>query len=130
MLDDFIEEEKWEEALQHSQDKGGEDDENIVLIGMTKGKSKKGSSGWTTSKKDMSKVKWFSCHNIGHYTSQCPNKNKGKKDAQVVASIEDDFVVRFEKELSLMSCLLGSGSAMYEDIGDFIKDSGSYTTWQ
>ena len=57
-------------------------------------------------KKDMSKVKCFACHKIGHYASQCPNKKKGKKDAEVSTLAKvDDFAEKFEKEFSLMTCL-------------------------
>jgi len=42
-----------EEAFQGSQFKGDEDEENVDLL--------------EKKCKDMSKVKWFSCHNIFHY---------------------------------------------------------------
>jgi hypothetical protein len=41
--------------------------------------SKKGNSDGGSSqpgKKDLSKIKCFSCHKNGHYASQCPKKNK------------------------------------------------------
>lgn len=75
----------------------------MALVEKGKNKSKKCSSGGATEK-GMSKVKCFACHKIGHYACQCPNKKKGKKDAQVATFIEvDDFAERFEKEFSPMS---------------------------
>jgi hypothetical protein len=73
-------------------------------------------------KKDMSKVKCFTCHKTSHYTSQCPNKKK-KRDPEVSSSIE---VVEFtEKEFSLMTGLSGSGSAEFGDIGLWFVESGA-----
>jgi hypothetical protein len=55
LWDDFSQEETQEEALQGSQAKGDEDEENVALH------AKKG--------RDMSKVKCFACHKTGHYAS-------------------------------------------------------------
>jgi hypothetical protein len=75
----------------------------------------------------MSKVKCFACHKTDHYASQCPNKKKSK-ETQVAASASneiDNFAEKLEKEFSLVSCLSGSGSAKFRDIGAWIVDSGS-----
>jgi hypothetical protein len=109
LWDDFTQEETREEALQGNQAKGDEDEENVVLH------AKKGSGDG----KDISKVKLFACHKIGHYASQCPNK----KQVQVASttSIEiDDFAEKFEKEFSLVSFLLSNSFKGYEDIGAWI----------
>jgi hypothetical protein len=54
-------------------------------------------------KKDMRKVKYFSCHKTGHYVSQCSNKKKKKSKPEVSASTEvAEFTERYEKEISLM----------------------------
>ena len=70
----------------------------------------------------MSKIKYFSCHKNGHYASQCPKK-KGKGKTQITTSTEtqlDEFVVKFEKDCSLVSCLstnTTAGSAWFLDSG-------------
>jgi hypothetical protein len=79
-------------------------------------------------KKDMRKMKCFSCHNTGHYASQYPNKKKSKKETRVAtsASIEiNDFAEKFENEFSLLFFLSCSDSAVFGDIGTWIVDSGS-----
>jgi hypothetical protein len=74
----------------------------------------------------LSKVKCFGCHKTGHYASQCPKKKKGKeKTQQVVESAEtqmDEFVAKFGKDFSLISCLSTSTitrNAWYLDSGAF-----------
>ena len=58
-----------------------EDEEDVALI--TKGKKKKkkgprkgGAKQQDGQKKDLSTVKCFACHKMGHYAEQCPNKKK------------------------------------------------------
>jgi hypothetical protein len=59
----------------------------------------------------------------GNYASKCPEKNKRKGKTQTTTSMEiqiDDFATKFEKELSLVSCLstsTNSKSAWYLDNG-------------
>jgi hypothetical protein len=66
-------------------EQAGGSEENLALVSKTrkgKGKSssKKGNSDGGSSqpgkKKDLSKIKCFSCHKNGHYASQCPEKKK------------------------------------------------------
>jgi hypothetical protein len=75
-------------------------------------------------KKDLSKIKCFTCHKSGHYASQCPEKKKGQgKSQQVATSTEtqlDEFAAKFEKEFTLVSCLSTNTvtrSAWYLDNG-------------
>lgn len=104
-------------GVQSKQKQGG-GDENLALVSKTikgKGKvpSKKGNSEGEGSqpgkKKDLSKIKCFVCHKMGHYTSKCPEKNKGKGKAQQVAASTEthlsDLVAMFENDFSLVSCL-------------------------
>jgi hypothetical protein len=60
-------------------------EENLALVSKTrkskgKGSSKNGNSDGGSShpgyKKDLSKIKCFSCHKNGHYVSRCPKKKK------------------------------------------------------
>jgi hypothetical protein len=117
LWDDFT----WEEIREGSQSrdqeraKCGANEKDIALVGKSKNK-----------KKDMSKVKYFACHKIGHYASQCPNKKKKKQEPEVSASVEVvEFTEKFEKELSLMICNLGSGCPVFEDIEAWFVDSGA-----
>lgn len=57
----------------------------------------------------MRKVKCFSCHKFSHYVKQCPNKKKGiGKTTETTCSQMDELANKFEKELSLVSCLYGT----------------------
>jgi hypothetical protein len=83
LWDDYIQEETRMESKASKEDGG----ENLALFDQSnKGKVKrpnkgKGKSDESTSqlvKKDLSKIKCFSCHKYGHYASQCPDKKKGR----------------------------------------------------
>jgi hypothetical protein len=103
LWDDFTQDEIREGSQERAMD--GADDENVVLVGKSNEK-----------KKDMSKVRCFTCHKTGHYVSQCPNK-KEKSEPEVSASTEiAEFVERHEREFSLMIGPLGSGCLVFEDI--------------
>jgi hypothetical protein len=91
-----------------------EDDKKIGL--MSKGNEKK---------KDMRKVKCFSCHKTGHYVSQCLNKKKKKTKPLVESIVVVDFTEKFEKEFSLMAGPIGSGYLVFEDIELWFVDSGA-----
>ena len=60
----------------------------------------------------MSIVKCFVCHTFGHYAPQCLEWKKGKsKTQQAATSVEaqvKEFVERFEKDFSLISCISGT----------------------
>jgi hypothetical protein len=77
-------EQTWEESKRN---KHGSSDEKLALVskkrkGKGKGSNNKGNNDGGTSqlgkKKDLSKIKCFSCHKNGHYASQCLEKNKGR----------------------------------------------------
>jgi hypothetical protein len=77
-----------------------------------KGKSKKNSVEGTSSRQgnkkkfDTNKVKCFAWHQLGNFSSQCPNRKKGKPKKQMVATTDmDAFAARFEDEFSLLACL-------------------------
>ena len=61
-----------------------EDEENFTLDTKSrKGKEKKNRSQSSVKgkKQDMSKVKFFHCHQHGHYATNCPQKKKNKQAA-------------------------------------------------
>ena len=110
-----------EKGSLHASSSSHNDEEDVALSAKGKKKFKKGPKGGAKKKgeqkKDMSKVKCFACHKMGHYAGQCPNKKK----KQVAASAEvDEFSARFEKEFSLLACLSTSAlstSVWYIDSG-------------
>jgi len=76
LWDDFIQEESHEEALCSRQSKG---EDNVSLF--AKKKDTKAMGGEKSSHgemKDMSKVRCYACHELGHYASQCTNNKKKK----------------------------------------------------
>ena len=79
LWDDFVQEELRTSSGSSSQQRVG-DDENVALAAKGKKKSKGGPKGGAKpkgeQKKDMSKVKCFACHKMGHYAGQCPNRKK------------------------------------------------------
>jgi hypothetical protein len=82
--------------------------------------------GKSKDKKDMSKVKFFACHKINNYASQCQNKKKSKKDPEVSTSTEVvKFTEKFEKGFSLITSLSASGSVVFGDIGEWFVDNGA-----
>jgi hypothetical protein len=122
LWDDCIQEETWEESKASRQEDG---EENLALVSQAKkGKGKGNSEGATSQlgKKDLSKIKCFACHKIGHYASQCREK-KGQGKTQTTTSTEtqlDEFATKFEKDFSLVSCLstnTNTRSAWYLDNG-------------
>jgi hypothetical protein len=78
------------------------------------------------NKKDMSKVKFFTCHKTGHYASQCMNKKKKKLELEVSASTKVvEFAQRYVKEFSLMTGPMGNGCLTFEDIEPWFVHSGA-----
>jgi hypothetical protein len=103
LWDDFIHEEICEEALCSRQSKGEENEENVALFAKKDKKAMGGENSSNGGKKDMSKVRCYACHELGHYADQSPNKKK-KKEPEVSASVEVvEFTEKF-KEFSLMAC--------------------------
>ena len=64
---------------------------------------------------DMSKVKCFHCHEHGHFSTNCPQKKKNKKD--VGAATGEALASQFEPDFYFISCLASSymGSVWYLD---------------
>jgi hypothetical protein len=62
-------------------------------------------------KKDLSKIRCFECHDFGHYASECPLRRGRGKRQQASATEVDDVANRFQREIILVSGLLGAISS-------------------
>jgi hypothetical protein len=126
LWDDFIQEETREEALCSRQSKGEENEEKVSLL--EKKKDKKALRGENSShgrKNDVSEVRCFECHELGNYASQCLNKKRSKKDVETVTSVEvNEFIEKFEKEISSMACLADIGFLGCTNTLAWFLDSG------
>ena len=106
VCDDFVQEETWRGFLQSNGSTSRGDEEDVALTAKGKKKSKKGPKKGVSKqqqdgqKKDMSTVKCFACHKMGHYAAMCLNKKKKKQQTTALAEI-DDFAARFQSEFSL-----------------------------
>jgi hypothetical protein len=112
LWDDFTQEEI-REGSQSSGQKTNGADEDVTLAAKGKGKNK-GNYG-----RDLSKVKCYGCNQLGHLSSQCPERKKKKKeqegpDTAATAAMED-FSSKFDKEFSLVTTLVSS--VVLEDLG-------------
>ena len=70
--------------MQGSASTSREDEEDVALTEKGKKKNKKGpkkggAKQQDGQKKDLSTVKCFACHKMGHYVGHCSNKKKKKK---------------------------------------------------
>ena len=74
---------------------------------------------------DMSRVKFFHCHEHGHYATNCPQKKKNKKASWYAASEALDS--QFELELPLIACMVSSamGLGWYLDNGAYFHMTGN-----
>lgn len=86
----------WDKDLHKN--KSAED--NMALVGKMKGKVKK----------DLSKLKCYTCGEYDHYASKCPRKKKGANEkrkaingATTSSGELDDFSRRLKEEFSLVS---------------------------
>lgn len=68
-------------------------------------------------KKDMSKVKCFHCHELGHFATDYPLKKSNKKSSGGAA--DKALASQFELDFTLIACMVSSmmGSVWYLDSG-------------
>ena len=99
-----------------------DDEENMALASKArKGKGKashfKSNSSHGGNKGDMSKVRCFNCHKMGHYATNFPSK-KSKKGSSEGSEVEE-LASQFEMDFTLMACMVSSmmGCVWYLDSG-------------
>eukprot|EP00253_Pinus_taeda_P021624 PITA_21624 len=99
-----------------------DDEENLALASKArKGKGKvshsKSNSSHGGKKGDMSKVRCFNCHKMGHYATRCPSK-KSKKGS-LEGSEGEALASQFEMDFTLIACMVSSmmGCVWYIDSG-------------
>eukprot|EP00253_Pinus_taeda_P025239 PITA_25239 len=99
-----------------------DDEENLALASKeTKGKGKfshfKSNSSHGGNKGDMSKVRCFNCHNMGHYVTNFPSKKSKKRSSE--GSKGEALASQLEMDFTLIACMVSSmmGFVCYLDSG-------------
>jgi hypothetical protein len=78
-------------------------EEGLALASKGKDKQKKNKGGKKNI--DFSKVKCFQCHMMGHFASQCLEKNKKNQPQMATSVVVDEFSKRFEGDLWFIACM-------------------------
>lgn len=56
-------------------------------------------------KKDLSKVKCFKCGEFGHYSTQCPQRNKDNQDQAITSAKIDKLSSRMEEYFTMFATI-------------------------
>ena len=97
-----------------------DDEENLALASKAKkgkGKASQSKSSHGGKKVDKLKVRFFHCHEVGHYAMNCPKKKSKKGSSK--GSDGDALASQFELDFSLIACMVSSmvGYVWYLDSG-------------
>eukprot|EP00253_Pinus_taeda_P019828 PITA_19828 len=99
-----------------------DDEKNLALAGKArKGKGKAShfisNSSHGGKKGDMSKVRCFNCHNIGHYVTNCQLKKSKKGSSEGLEG--EALASQLEMDFTLIACMVSSkmGCVWYLDSG-------------
>eukprot|EP00253_Pinus_taeda_P021932 PITA_21932 len=108
-VDDCMEEIK--RSTQDGSSSKNDDEENLALASKErKGKGKashfKSNSFHGEKKGDMSKVRCFNCHKMGHYTTNCPSKKSKKGSSEGLEG--EALASQFEMDFTLIACMVSS----------------------
>lgn len=68
-------------------------------------------------KKDMSKIKCFHCHELGHYATKCLDKKDGKNPWR--EAVGEALASQLKLDFTLITCMVSLvlGSVWYMDSG-------------
>lgn len=110
MWSDLVQEEIRRNTIDGSSSKH-DDEENCALAGKAKkgkGKSYLSKSDFSEggNMKDMSKIKFFHCHEIGNYATKCSHKKTGKNCFG--GAIGKSLASKFELDFTLIACMATS----------------------
>jgi hypothetical protein len=79
------------------------DKEDLDLASKGNGKAKK--KGGKNKDIDISKVKCFQCHKMGHFSSHCPEKKKKNQPQMAASTTVDEFSKSFEEYFLFIACM-------------------------
>ena len=86
----------------------------------------KSETGKESKKHDMSKVKFFHCHDHGHYATNCPQNKKNKKKA-LRDAVGEALASYFKLDFFLIACMTSNmmGSMWYLYCGAYFHMIGN-----
>ena len=91
-----------------SSSKNDDEEDCSLEIKAKKGKGKashsKSDSHHGDKKKDMTKVKCFHCHEMGHFATNCPLKKSKKKSSR--GAVDEALASQFDLDFSLIACMV------------------------
>ena len=118
---DLMQEEIRRNTKDGSSSKTDDEANHALVIKAKKGKGKDSHSKLDSYhggyRKDMTKVKCFHCHELGHFATNCPLKKSKKKS--LGGEVGEALTSQFELDFSLIACMVSlmMGSVWYLDNG-------------
>lgn len=126
---DLMKEEIRRNTKDGSSSKTDDEENHALVIKVRKGKGKashsKSDSYHGGKKKDITQVKFFHCHKIGNFATNCPLKKS--KENSLGGAMGEALASQFELNFSLIACMVSSmlGSVWYLDSGASFHITGN-----